>query len=86
MATRTPLFETSYRQCRDVPNVQYAEGPGALRQAIPDFLELTGDEGVAQVGRMDVEIKRPGIPQPPLNRHESLPTQGWCVQIDDRDP
>jgi hypothetical protein len=68
-----------------VANEQHTDGSGALRQAIPLLLELTGDKGMTQVGRMDVEVERSVIPKSPINRHESLPPQGWCVQIDDRD-
>jgi len=58
-----------------------------LRQALPDLLELAGDEGVTPVGRMDVEVEKPWPfnPKPPLDRHESLPTQGCRVKIDKRD-
>ena len=43
-----------------------------LWQTIPDRLKLLSDERVAQVGRMEIKIKRPGKPEPSFDRHESL--------------
>jgi len=76
----TPIANSEVRNSDTfgVLNEQHAEGPRALRQAIPGLLELARDEGVTQVGRMDVEAERPK-PKPPLDRHESLPPQGWVV-------
>lgn len=84
-ARQSPSFETSIFDASDVLNEQQAEGPGMLRQAIPDFLELARDEGVTQIGRMDVEVERSVKPKPPLDGHESLLSQGWGLQIDERD-
>jgi hypothetical protein len=47
-------------------------GAALLGQAVPDRFELPGDERVAQIGRVHIEIIRPFIAKPPLDRDESL--------------